>query len=394
MSFIDEPRQKQWSIFSPSTWGTDSNRDDEIDPVLIRKDLRDDLADLSYEIRTGVSSHRAIKRDVARIAFERAKASASYDVFATIKYRLILPLKEMMTIELTDAEVSNLDLYRKHTALCSGIEKVQNAYKSYIAAQEVADQSPTNSADARLHAMVEGNSLVNNYTSLIKLAIAQAEEIGMEKNEYVEDLHNVMGDKELRIFDTVNSIRLKAVEAEWFNGSKSDAKEAYLKFVTEFVSNVREARLQIGNTSVFDDDDLVYISDAYIHGLAAIPELGDGLVLIELYDELSKQQARVAESQNEVITYFRDKIAALMNQEQDITTEDLQQIQFKGIPLLTVLKSISAETLNNLKKLGSSLSISVCKACNFFCFASNSELSLSMTSLSRTTSFFAAVSSA
>jgi hypothetical protein len=179
------------------------------------------------------------------LVYERAKASATYGVFETINYWLILPIKEMMDIKLNAKEARNLDLYRKHTDLCSGIEKVQNAYKSYIAAQEAADQSPTNSADARLHAMAEGNSLVNNYTSLMKLAFAHAEKCGDFNHSYLEDLKRVMGDTDFEIFVVVNSIRLKAVEAKWLNGSNDNAKEAYLKFVTEYVSNVREANLQL-----------------------------------------------------------------------------------------------------------------------------------------------------
>jgi hypothetical protein len=290
--------------------------------------------------------------DVAKDAFEKAKASASYGM-ATIHYGMLLPLKEM-TIGLTDEQAINLDLYNKHKKLCSGVEKVQTAYKTYVTAQEAVKNAPpvnnsmSKRAALRNPALTAGAELVKAYDALIQLAISQAEQISVNKTKYLADLHEELdGKTEQHIYNTVNRVRAKGgIESHYDH--KQGLKDNYLRFVTEFVSNIRDASLKSGHTSVSDSK---AITDAFIQGLATIPELGknDGLLLIELYAELNNLQANVADAQNEAVEYFREKVEGLMNRPEPITTEDLQKIQFKGISLLSVMKTL--DQLNNLKTL-------------------------------------------
>ncbi len=295
--------------------------------------------------------------------FEKAMASHSYGI-STIHYGLILPLKEMV-FGLTSEQVDNLDLYRKHTALCSGIKKVQKAFKAYTAAQEAADKAPTNPVTARegarRQAIAAGTALVTNYEDLIGLAIDQAKEIEAAPAVYLNDLHGEL-DKDTKglILKTVNTIRPNiAIETGLLDDKdsvKEELKTRYQKFVTEFVSNVQKAHRQSGGSSM-----LSAVTEAFIQGLAAIPELGeldDGLVLIELYGELSQKQEELSKKQPDgvagpqdlAIQHFIAEIEALMNTGNPITTEDLQNIQYNGISLQSV-KSIDVKELNVLQKI-------------------------------------------
>lgn len=290
-------------------------------------------------------------------AFEKAKATTRYG-FATIHYGLILPLKSWL-VGLTDEQATDLDLYRKHTALCSGIETVQKAYKAYMAAQEAADKAPTNPVTARegarSQAIVAGTALVTNYQNLIALAIDQAEEIGVGQTRYLNDLHDELeGGARALVLETIDQIRPKMDIEDGLLDDKAslgaNLGTRYQKFVTEFVSNVQEARRQSGDSASLDA-----ITAAFIQGLASIPELGEldkGLILIQLYDDLTNMQTTgAAEDQRFAIQHFKVRIEVLMNRPEPITTEDLQKIQYKGISLLSVMKSIDVNQLNELKTL-------------------------------------------
>ncbi|HEY5234547.1 MAG TPA: hypothetical protein VIJ14_00085, partial [Rhabdochlamydiaceae bacterium] len=323
---------------------------------------------LSPEFTAEIAKVQAAKEQAAakEAAFEKAKASTSYGI-STIHYGLILPLKNMI-VGLTDEQATKLDLYTKHTALCKGIKSVQKAFKTFISAQEAADKAPTNPATARegarRTAMTAGDALVENYENLIQLAIGQADAIDADRTEFLEDLHGELEENTWGlILKTVDMIRPrqqietgKAGQAGLLDQKdylRSELSDRYKSFVTDFVSNVQESRRQSGDSSA-----LYAITDAFIQGLAAIPELGEldhGLILIELYDELTAKQdpkhPGVGMEQNEAIRHFEGQIEALILGTDPVTTEDLQDIQYKGISLTSVMPSINVEQLNELREL-------------------------------------------
>jgi hypothetical protein len=317
---------------------------------------------LCFELYGENSLPTAKTKEVASNAFKASVLLSNS--LATIQYGLILPLKER-TVGLTNDQAVYLEVYRDHTALCSAIEKVQGVYKSYVTDQEDLAKAPTRErAAARNREFATGNELVKKYDDLIQLAIVQADKIGMNKAAYFAGFHEELDGKTLgHIYNTVNMIRAKAgIEKSTRKDNSPDVlKSEYLKFATEFVSNVREARLKSGNSSALDLSEGIYapITNAFINGLAAIPELesDEGLMLIELYGELTEQQTpeSITETQNAAIQSFQDKIEVLLSQEQEITTADLQNIQYKGISLLSVIPPSSIDRLNELKNLKSDL---------------------------------------
>lgn len=300
--------------------------------------------------------------DVAATAFDKAKASANYGISDTIRYGLV-------TIGLTSEQGSDLDLYSKHTKLCAGIQKVQKVYQSYIAAEKLIGKAKDESENkgARLKAFAIGKDLLKNFDELIQLAIDQADAIGVDRAAYLEDLREVLGGNEGahgHIYQTVNRLRAKAglEEAFWVNG-RDAFKSKYLRFVKDFATNVRDAHIQLGKTlsvthtftsqstsAISFEVDEIY--DHFFEGLASIPELGkldDGLILIELYDALTPESE--PDAPNEAILYFTTQIERLMCQIGDITTADLDGIQYQGISLQSVLQSKGVKQLHELKKL-------------------------------------------
>ncbi len=303
----------------------------------------------------------------AEVASDAFKAGVfATNTIATIQYGLILPLKEM-TVGLTEDQAVYLDVYRKHTALCSAIEKVQSSYWKYTYAQTDVNEAGNVSerTGARKRAFTAGNELVEKHDNLIQLAIKQANDIDFRSDDrtaYLEGLHEKLDGKTRGyIYNTVNMIRAKAgIEANLQNTDTADLKKEYLKFATAFVSNVREARLKSGNSSVLDDDTdpSIPITKAFILGLAAIPELEKDFTLIELYDELTRHQSSkmITETQNDVIQYFQKQIEDLMNGSRwHLMHADLQKIQYQGISLSSVLESISVKQLEELYDLGKDL---------------------------------------
>ena len=289
--------------------------------------------------------------DSASKAFERAKASRSYGIEHV--YYGFLTLKEKL-VRLNGKQQANLDLYRTHTALCAQIDKVKSVYKAYRTAQKAADNAPVEPAiqrkGARQKAQTAGKKLVEQYDQLIELAIEQAEdhEFSKKEKDYLDDIQSELSkDTEGHILKTVNQLRArKPVEGPIVDSKKhsTSMNKNYIEFVVDFVSQVHVANQKSGGR-----EDLQGISKAFVEGLASIPELGDGLTLIELYGELNDKADDIQETQlQSTVDDFSKQLEILMNEEGDITDEELNSIHSHGVALSSV-SSLTVADLNNLK---------------------------------------------
>lgn len=303
----------------------------------------------TQEMREGVDK----VNDVTLKAFERAKASASYGIVAHVYYGVILRLKEKIMGHLNESQGSKLQLYTAHTALCAQIDKVKSAYKAYRTAQKTADNAPLEPAiqrkGARRKAQTAGDKLVEQYDQLIELAVKQAAEIGFSKEKHLNDIQSELSkDTKDYILQTVNQLRArKPIESPVVDPEKHSTSinnNDYINFVTDFVSQVHVANQKSGGC-----EDHQEISKAFIEGLALIPELGDGLILIDLYDDLNKQADKIQKNQLQgVVDSFSKQLEGLMKKEGDITDEELNSIYSHGVALSSVL-DLTADELNKLK---------------------------------------------
>lgn len=260
---------------------------------------------------------------IAKDIFDRIKASAHYGYGATFYYTCILPLKGFI-FGLNDNEKEKLSYYTAHATLYSEIERVQYAFWEYVYTVEGIGgkvAGPT--------AIDAGEWLVHNYDNLFRMAKEIVKDVlekqgGADKDEeylkkftldYLNNLEGVllrntrhtpyMGERtspEAKIqyagnlFETVNSLRASLPLEKALRGQKELNKQQndpdilkqtlsnhYSHFVQNFVSHVQEV------SSKATVSKHRAITEASIQGLAAIPELGDGLILLGLWDQLNQQ---------------------------------------------------------------------------------------------------------
>ncbi|HEX4840386.1 MAG TPA: hypothetical protein VFU89_08100 [Rhabdochlamydiaceae bacterium] len=284
---------------------------------------------------------------------EKAKVSASYGIFH-VHYGVILPIKAKL-FGLTSEQESNLDLYRTHMALRAQVDKVKTAFKAYRAARETADNAPlepaTERKEARKEAQAAGYELLERYEDLIKLAIEQAEDHELDKNQYLDDIQNKLSKD--YILQTINQIRARSpIERSALDFRDIDITYMhglYRSLVTNFVSHVHAAKCASGGHESSKE-----ISKAFIQGLASIPELAEGETLSDLYDSLNDPEIvhnlQIIQMQN-IENHFTEQLTILLNKKEEIKPEELANIHCHGVNLLSVLPQLTAEKLNALKKI-------------------------------------------
>jgi hypothetical protein len=294
---------------------------------------------------TGLDSDIQRTTQVAKPVFshvmDRARATKEYSVSEKFKFGIYLPLKGVFAT-LSKDETTNLDLYKKHNQLCAGVDKVKKAYKNYCEAEKAVKAVKE---DSKLRGACEvesskGEILIKSYKELIQLADAQAKELNISSADYKAELHKAMDkDNQSLIFSTVNMVR-----AKWFMGNSLFESEilpkTYLEFVSNFVEYVHEAVVSSG----CGYENVEMITEAFIKGLASIPELSQDLMIIQCHAELvellnsstdENREARQRMNQD-VVDAFTRQLNELINSDQTITEADLKKIRYQGISLLSV----------------------------------------------------------
>jgi len=315
------------------------------------------LSSPGYKLRQGIGNNGSSLLNecmtLEESKLERVKASSSYSI-SHVYYRVILPIKAKL-FSLTLEQESNLDLYRTHIALCAEVDKVKSAFRAYRAAQETVDNTPLESAterkEARKEAQAAGYELLERYDDLIKLAIEQAEDHELDKNQYLDDIQNELSKD--YILQTINQIRVRSpIERSVLDFKNVDITYVhglYRSLVTNFVAHVDAAKCASGGRESSTE-----ISKAFIQGLASIPELAEGETLSDLYDSLNDPELvkhhQIAQMQN-IEDHFRKQLTVLMNKKEDIRSEELASIHCHGVNLLSVLPHLTVEKLNALKKV-------------------------------------------
>ena len=314
------------------------------------------LSSPGYKVRQGIGNNGRSLLDecmtLEESKLERVKASSSYGI-SHVHYRVILPIKAKL-FGLTSEQESNLDLYRTHMALCAEVDKVKSAFKAYRAAQETADNTPLESAterkEARKEAQAVGYKLLEKYDDLIKLAIEQAEDHELDKNQYLDDIQDELSKS--YILQTINQIRARIpIERSALDFRDIDITYMhglYRSLVTNFISHVHAAKAASGGRENSKE-----ISKAFIRGLASIPELAERETLSALYDSLNDpkivNQIQRIQMQN-IENHFMEQLEILKDKQEDVTPEELAAIQCHGVNLSSVLPELTAAKLNDLKK--------------------------------------------
>ncbi len=303
---------------------------------------------------------------VAREAFDRAKASSKSYGIKTIHYGLILPLKKMLGelsgiggLKLTDEQATNLDLYKTHKALCSGIKTVKKAYQQYVVAKKGTESATTdfNARCALTEERSKAGTLTSSYEELLTLATNQARGlIGVSETDLKTDLYEVLnGVEEGKILPAITTVREKFAIVI----SPEDSLQAqYVNHIFGLVEHIQQVVKNCGDTS---EAALKVITQAAIDGLASIPELGgNSLEIIECYAQLVKLRDGLApdargQIEQNLTDHFVQKLNDLMNTSGLINRARLEEIQYNGIRLLSVIEISDKDLilLQNLKELKS-----------------------------------------
>ncbi len=288
-------------------------------------------------------------------AFDKVRATRSYSI-STVHYGVILPLKEK-TIGLTKDQATNLDLYRKHTALCSGIDKVQKAYRQYTAAQEAAKGVTDDAkvAAAQFEEHKQAGILSTSYNELLELATTQARDLGVSEAVVKADVHKALSQKEKGlIVSTINMVREKfAIDN---SDPEVEFQDKYVELVSGLVGHVRQA---MKNSGTYDRAAIGTITQAMIEGLASISDFEeDDLQIIECHAQLVRLQKgelpeKRTEMEQRLVSYFTQQLKDLINAKAPITRALFRgdPIQWNFSSLCHTLSDKEISVLNELRTL-------------------------------------------
>jgi hypothetical protein len=292
---------------------------------------------------------------------EKVAPTKEYNFFQRIGFGVkgaYLALKSRIST-VSSEETRELKLYRANQELHTGIAKVKKAFKNYTSAQTAVIN---NEKDERVQAVRHSerqasDKLLASYNELIEKAIGMTSGLGGtlgNEESLKRGVHDALDkDTENLIFRTINEVRAKMSIGSGLNlgntpeSDQENLQAAYTDFVTHFSAHVQKALAMTGHN---DTATVKLITEAYLDGLASVPELGEDLNIIRCHDQLVKLRENPKASEKEVVSHFIKRLNGLIKGETRIQGADLEQIQFRGIPLKAI-KAFTHEEISQLQQL-------------------------------------------
>jgi hypothetical protein len=276
--------------------------------------------------------------------FKKIKPTQSYGVVDYLKFRFVAFMRFVGKASETD--LKDLDIYEKHQALQSSIDKVKKAYQEYIPAAKAAKDATVQIVNqARAQEYSKATLLVQSYKELIALADKQADELvkssseaGILKQAYLFDVNEAMTEAvkaQGTVLYTVNKLEAQlAVQFQDAVGREEVLAQRFTDFLVNFEKHVVEACDKFG--IVVDKNHKRVVAQAFIEGLMGVPGLNKDH--IPYYLSLISQGAD--DRNQQMIDHFFSEMQRIVQGDMPITEELVEGIQFDSIHLVDCVDNL------------------------------------------------------
>lgn len=280
--------------------------------------------------------------------FKKIKPTQNYGVGDSLKFRLVVPFKRLIG-KASEADLKDLDIYEKHQALQSSIDKVKKAYQEYIPAAKAAKDAPANDDQACIQARRQeydkATHLVQSYKELIALAAEQADELvktspeaEVLKQAYLTEVNNAMTEAvkaQGAVLYTVNKLEAQlAVQFQDTVGREGALEKRFTDFVVNFEKHVVEACDEFG--IVVNENHKRIVAQAFIEGLMGVPGLNKDH--IPYYLSLISQGTD--DRNQKMIDHFFSEMQGIVQGNMPITEKLVEGIQFDSIHLVDCVDNL------------------------------------------------------